>query len=39
MWDKKYGGMFEVAVVEDFSKDGALDDAMKGLYNLIYIIS
>jgi len=31
MWEKKYGaGMFEVAIVEDFTKDGAFDDAMKG---------
>jgi len=36
MWDKKYGaGMFEVAIVEDFSKDGAFDDAMKGEFPII----
>jgi hypothetical protein len=35
-WDKKYGaGMFEVAVVEDYTKDGAFDDAMKGKFAII----
>jgi len=36
-WEKKYGaGKFEVAVVEDFTKDGAFDDAMKGELPIIY---
>jgi hypothetical protein len=31
MWEKKFGaGMFEVAIVEDFAKDRAFDDAVKG---------
>jgi hypothetical protein len=31
MWDKKYGpSIFEVVIVEDVWKAGALDDAMKG---------
>lgn len=31
MWEKKYGaGTFEVAVVEDFTKDSSFDDAMNG---------
>jgi NADP-dependent 3-hydroxy acid dehydrogenase YdfG len=31
-WDKIYGvGAFEIAVVNDFTKDGAFDDALKGV--------
>jgi hypothetical protein len=29
--------MFEVAIVEDFSKDGAFDDAMKGEFPIIWL--
>ena len=32
MFDKKYGpGKFELAVVEDFAKPGAYDEACKGM--------
>ncbi|KIM80150.1 hypothetical protein PILCRDRAFT_73511 [Piloderma croceum F 1598] len=38
MWEKKYGaGTFEVAVVEDFTKDGAFDDAMKGVSGVAHV--
>lgn len=40
IWVKKYGAdKFEVAIVEDMSKDGAFDEAIKGLcYTFLHLI-
>lgn len=39
LWEKKFGvGRFEVVTVEDMSREGAFDEALKGISDLLKLM-